>query len=284
VLRERVLVPRLRVAVDLRAVVLRAVVLRAVVLRAVAGLARDAAGLARVDADFARVLVDRVVDAFARVPPAFLRVPPDRFFRVAVLRVPAALRAPLDREPAELARVAGPSSFHLPDITRCAASATASAMIDPSFVALVMTVLVAADALSAASRPASRILRRAAGLALNAAAAAASPAASISLLIAALAILSMKSFDPDEDFEDFEDLEAFEDFFRADLAICILPPSRERHFKDVTVPNRARKCPDKRERNGCARLCLDMLKGTAASRSDALRHGQRPKVRPFVSV
>jgi hypothetical protein len=27
----------------------------------------------------------------------------------------------------------------------------------------------------------------------------------------------------------------------------------------------------------------DMLKGTAAYRSDALRHGQRPKVWPFVS-
>jgi len=27
----------------------------------------------------------------------------------------------------------------------------------------------------------------------------------------------------------------------------------------------------------------DMLKGTAASRCGALRHGQRPKVRPFVS-
>jgi len=26
-----------------------------------------------------------------------------------------------------------------------------------------------------------------------------------------------------------------------------------------------------------------MLKGTAASRGDALRHGQRPKVWPFVS-
>jgi len=28
----------------------------------------------------------------------------------------------------------------------------------------------------------------------------------------------------------------------------------------------------------------DMLKGTAAYRSDALRHGQRPKVWPFVST
>jgi len=31
-------------------------------------------------------------------------------------------------------------------------------------------------------------------------------------------------------------------------------------------------------------LTADMLKGTAAYRSDALRHGQRPKVWPFVSA
>jgi len=63
-------------------------------------------------------------------------------------------------------------------------------MIEPNLVALAIMLFAACEAVSAASRPASRILRRAAGLALIAAAAAANPAASISLLIAALAILS----------------------------------------------------------------------------------------------
>ena len=74
-------------------------------------------------------------------------------------------------------------------------------------------MLVAAwDAVSAASRPASRILRRALGLALIAAAAAARPAASISLLIAALAILSIASLRDEEP-------EELEDPFFADFAI-----------------------------------------------------------------
>ena len=65
--------------------------------------------------------------------------------------------------------------------------------------ALVITELAAALALSAASIPASLIALRALGLALIAAAAAASPAASISLLIAALASLStVDSFDFDD--------------------------------------------------------------------------------------
>jgi hypothetical protein len=103
------------------------------------------------------------------------------------------------------------SLVHLPDITRCAASATASAISDPSLVALDITLLAAWVAVSAASSPASRIARRAFGLALIAAAAAASPAASISLLIAALASLSTVSLplpaaEPDEPL-------------RADLAI-----------------------------------------------------------------
>lgn len=140
----------------------------------------------------------------ARVEVLRAPVPAD-FVRPAVFRVPLAplvadLRPALPRvEPAdddELAPdevLALPSIDHLPLITRCAASATASAMIEPSLVALETTLLAAADAVSAASRPASRILRRAAGLALIAAAAAARPAASISLLIAALASLSMVS-------------------------------------------------------------------------------------------
>jgi hypothetical protein len=148
--------------------------------------------------------------------------PEDDFARVEAFRVPellraADLRAVLDRpllraadeeaEP-ELA-LASPSIDHLPDMTRCAASATASAMIDPSLVALDITFVAACEAVSAASRPASRILRRAAGLALIAAAAAARPAASISLLIAAFASLSRLSLlDRDEEAEElfFEDL------------------------------------------------------------------------------
>ncbi len=59
---------------------------------------------------------------------------------------------------AELA-VASPSIDHLPDITRCAASATASAMSEPSLVALDTMCSRLAMRVSAASRPASRILR-----------------------------------------------------------------------------------------------------------------------------
>ena len=68
--------------------------------------------------------------------------------------------------------------------------------------------------MSAASRPASRILRRADGLALIAAAAAARPAASISLLIAAFASLSTVS-----DLLDEDRLEVF----LADFAIALSP-------------------------------------------------------------
>jgi hypothetical protein len=132
---------------------------------------------------------------------------------------------------------AEPSIDHLPDITRCAASATASAMIEPSLVALDTTLLAARSAVSAASRPASRIFLRAAGLALIAAAAAASPAASISLLIAAFANLSTVVFEPerDDDDEDFEVVER-EELLRADFAIFNLPPSGQRHFNAVPVP------------------------------------------------
>lgn len=134
-------------------------------------------------------------------------------------------------------------SLHRPDITRCAASATASAIKEPSRVALDIIELAACDAVSAASSPASRILRRAAGLALIAAAAAARPAASISLLIAALVILStvlsLDGVDLEElsfDLADglFED--DLEDPLLADFAILNLPLSEERHFTAVTVP------------------------------------------------
>ena len=151
--------------------------------------------------------VDAAPPVLARVevlrPEAF--VPPEEVDEL--LRAPPerdALARPLLRDPPEAEPVlalASPSIVHLPDMTRCAASATASAMMEPSFVALDITFVAAAEAVSAASSPASRIFRRAAGLALIAAAAAARPAASISLLIAALASLSMVSFreeEPDE--------------------------------------------------------------------------------------
>jgi hypothetical protein len=231
---ERVL--REREAV-LRLAVLRFAVLRFAVLRgfaaAVERFAVDflAAGLLREAAaalDFARV-----VRAF--VPLDFAR---DVFLRLAGLRVAVRTAA---------AAAAGTSSVaHLPDITRCAASATASAMIDPSLVALDMTLLAACDAVSAASSPASRILRRAAGLALIAAAAAARPAASISLLIAAFASLStvvLPDFADRPDDDDVEDdlevdLEAaFLEDVLGDFATAFSPSvAWERPFSAVTVP------------------------------------------------
>ena len=98
-------------------------------------------------------------------------------------------------------------------------------MIEPNLVALATMLLAAFDAVSAASRPASRILRRAPGLALIAAAAAARPAASISLLIAALASLStvLLSFEPDDFLPD----DLVDDF-----AIAYIPPvAREKTHK-----------------------------------------------------
>jgi hypothetical protein len=171
-----------------------------------------------------------------------LRVLEDARF-AAVLRVPVDLRPPVDlRAPVERGRLelADPleealsSSVHLPDRTRCAASATASAISEPSFDALPTTALAACCALSAASRPASRIFRRAAGLALIAAAAAAKPAASISRLIAALAILSNVSLPPP--------------FVLLDLAIANLlrllsPKTNQTRNGSVTPSNRVAAFP-----------------------------------------
>jgi hypothetical protein len=175
-------------------------------------------------ADFARLAVAR----FAAELPAGFRFAGD-------LR--AGFEAALD--PPDDALV-DPSIDHFPDITRCAASATASAMIEPSFVALETTLLAACDAVSAASSPASRIFLRAAGLALIAAAAAASPAASISLLIAAFASLSMVAlFEAERDEELVErvlDAVDRDEPLRADFAISYLPPLGARHFNAVPVP------------------------------------------------
>jgi hypothetical protein len=167
-------------------------------------VARDFADVDFADADFFAADFRAVVERFA----VDLRA---GFF---ALLVP-------DEADAEL------STFHLLDMTRCAASATASAMIEPSLVALDTTLLAARSAVSAASSPASRIFLRAAGLALIAAAAAARPAASISLLIAALASLSTVVLpDPERDDVELErDLEELEreELLRADFAIFLSP-------------------------------------------------------------
>src|SRR6185369_5710267 len=189
---------------------------------------RFAAGLA---ADEVRAAP---VDDFAREEVAFLAAGRFAVERFAVERFAAALRVPPERAAPALPvlAVALPSIVHFPLITRCAASATASAISEPSLVALATTLLAAWLAVSAASSPASRIARRAFGLALIAAAAAARPAASISLLIAALASLSTVAL-PDEEPEEP---------LRGDLAIASSPSVRgERHFRHVTVPKRSRK-------------------------------------------
>jgi hypothetical protein len=196
---------------------------REVVLRLRAPALRDFAAPA--DVAFAREVVDLrapEVDDFARVarvlvPPAFAADERDEDERE-----PLDLRAPLrevERDEVELdPPLLLSSAVHFPDITRCAASATASAIKVPSLVALAITLLAACEAVSAASRPASRMARRAFGLALIAAAAAASPAASISLLIAALASFSTVSF-----FEEESEETLLEDLARADLAIASSP-------------------------------------------------------------
>lgn len=173
-----------------------------------ADLAADFDAVARPPVDPVFAARDFVADALAdRVP-----VEPD-----LVEREPLPL-LPLPED--ELLSLS--SLDHLPESTRCAASATASAISEPRRVALDIALVAALDAASAASSPASRILRRAAGLALIAAAVAASPAASISRLIATLAILSSVSLslepvDPPD--------ELFEDVFFVDFAIFSLPVS-----------------------------------------------------------
>jgi hypothetical protein len=187
--------PVVRFAAGLRAPLLR--VFAAVAERFAAGLRAADERLAAPAEDLARV----EVDFFAVARFAVERFTGD--LRAAVRRVDG---DEVDLVPA----LALPSAVHLPDMTRWAASATASAISEPSLVALAITLLAAWDAVSAASRPASRMARRALGLALIAAAAAARPAASISLLIAALASLSTVSL-PEEELEDP---------LRADLAIA----------------------------------------------------------------
>jgi hypothetical protein len=188
------------------------VVVRRGVFAALARAVPAVADFARLAAGFLAALV---------FPDVVLRAVVD-FARVAVLRAPAERFAPVLRAAVEL--VAPSSAVHFPDSTRCAASATASAINVPSLVALDITLLAACDAVSAASSPASRIALRAFGLALIAAAAAASPAASISLLIAALANLSTVVLLV---FEEEPEESLLEDLARADLAIASSPSVRE---------------------------------------------------------
>jgi hypothetical protein len=114
-----------------------------VVLRAdfAAAVERLAAGLRAVDARAAPLVADlvRVDAAFFAVLPRFAVV------RFAVERLAVALRAPPVRREADAVEplLALPSTVHLPDITRCAASATASAISEPSLVALAIILLAA---------------------------------------------------------------------------------------------------------------------------------------------
>jgi hypothetical protein len=184
------------------------------VLRRAAGL--RAGDLRALVPDFAAAV--RFGAALRAAGLAFALLAVERF--AAGLR--AGLRAEVDRDAPPLDAdaedepelvLAMPSIENLPDITRWAASATASAISEPSFVALCIIDLAALSAVSAASMPASLIAFRAFGLAAIAAAAAVRPAASISLLIAPLAILFIVSFD----FEVFEDDVRLLDFAIADL-------------------------------------------------------------------
>lgn len=197
-------------------------------------VARFAGDLRAADARVAPALAD-----FARVVRfAGARLAVD--LRLAVERLAAVLRAGFAAPPELLDVLAEPSTVHLPDIRRSAASATASAISEPNFAALAATLFAACCAVSAASSPASRIFLRAAGLAAIAAAAAVRPAASISLLIAALASLSTgllveRLLDEDALERELLALDR-EERLRAGFAISYLPPSGKRHSNAVPVP------------------------------------------------
>jgi hypothetical protein len=174
-----------------------------------------------------------------------------------------------------VAAVAGAASSpgHLPDITFCAASATASAISEPSLVALDITDLAALSAVSAASIPASLMALRAFGLAAIAAAAAVRPAASISLLIAALAILSVV-LEP-ELFERDEDLD--EAFRVLDFAIANLPCGR----RIYTWREQQFRCAAEKAKEIGGPGCV---KGSRHLGNGSLEHGQRPEMWPSVST
>jgi hypothetical protein len=217
-----------------------------------------------------------------------VRVPLDF---LAVERVPLDLRAPVDRvdvllplaEPPPLLEVA--VALHFPDNTRCAASATASAISEPSLVALAAMLVAAFDAVSAASSPASRIFLRAAGLAAIAAAAAVSPAASISLLIAALASLStVLSLEPERDDDeperDLVELER-EELLRGDFAIFSLPGRGKDTSRLFRFPNEAASAwlvqPENVKGTAAfAAMPFDMVSGRRCGRSSARQSERTP--------
>lgn len=187
-------------------------------LRAVPPLPALAERLEAPPAELARLPPD--LAALERVPEPLARDFDDFETVDRLLLLP--LRPLLEEEPPDDPS----SSVHLPDITRCAASVTASAINAPRRLALDMTLVAADCAESAASSPASRILRRAPGLAAIAAAAAVRPAASISRLIATFAILSTAlsllllddRLEPDE-LPPLEELLLEEPFFEAPLRL-----------------------------------------------------------------
>ena len=128
VLRERVPVLRFAVLRGFAAAVERFAAERFAAERFAVELLRDAV----VPDDFARVVRD-----FAAPPRDLVAADFDVVLRLAVERR-VALRAGV-----AAARAGSSSVVHLPDITRCAASATASAMIEPNLVALFTTLLAA---------------------------------------------------------------------------------------------------------------------------------------------
>ena len=118
---------------------LRAVERRAVVPDFFAAAGFAAAPVVReADAALAFVAVERLAAGLRRA--AVLRAG----LRVAVER----LAAPVDEDADVDVELAEPSIENLPDITRCAASATASAISEPSLVALDMTDFAALASLS----------------------------------------------------------------------------------------------------------------------------------------
>jgi hypothetical protein len=192
---------------------------------------------------------------------------------------PPLLRPELDEDEDPDDALAPPSIVHLPDMTRCAASATASAINEPSLVALATTLLAACVAVSAASRPASRIARRALGLALIAAAAAARPAASISLLIAALASLSTVSL---EFFEEppLPEVER-EELLRADLAIALSPSVAQKTLQARNGSRLTRRCAISRHVKGHRRVSQRCPSTWSAAGDVAVRQHLRLTNTPF---
>jgi hypothetical protein len=94
-----------------------------------------------------RAVVERLaplLDDFVREALVFFAVLRLAVLRLAVERLADDLGAPLGRDEPELVlALVLPSIVHLPDMTRCAASATASAISEPNLVALAMTLLAA---------------------------------------------------------------------------------------------------------------------------------------------